>query len=159
MEIEIREARQNDVPAITEILRELGWFAHMTAESPAAIEAHVALQLALCQADKSHLVFVAEAAGEEVMGYISVPWLPYLIHAGPEGYISELFIKDNARDYGIGSRLLEIVESEAIRRGCTRLDLLNMRQRESYKRKFYTKQGWEERPQAANFVKYLGSNK
>ncbi|MGA2489073.1 MAG: GNAT family N-acetyltransferase [Anaerolineales bacterium] len=142
MEIKIREARQSDVPAITEILRELGWFAHMTAESPAATEAHVARQLALCQADKSHLVFVAEAAGEEVMGYIS-----------------ELFIKDSARGHGIGSRLLETVESEAIRRGCTRLDLLNMRQRESYQREFYTKQGWEERPQAANFVKYLGSNK
>ncbi|MGB8213149.1 MAG: GNAT family N-acetyltransferase [Anaerolineales bacterium] len=155
MEIEIRKAEQSDVPAIAKILRELGWFAHITTETPAETQAHIARQLVLCQTDDSHLVFVAEAANGEVVGYVSVHWLPYLIHTGPEGYVSELFINNSSRGQGIGSRLLETVESEAIRRGCTRLALLNMRQRESYQREFYSKHGWEERPQAANFVKVL----
>ena len=93
-----------------------------------------------------------------VLGYVAVHWVPYLIHTGPEGYISELFIRESARGQGIGARLLETVEAEAIRRGCTRLMLLNMRQRESYQREFYSKHGWEERPQAANFMKKIGND-
>jgi hypothetical protein len=33
--------------------------------------------------------------------------------------------------------------------------LLNMRQRESYARGFYAKHGWEERTQAATFIKNI----
>ena len=157
MEIEICKAEQSDVSGIAEILRELGWFAHITAETPAETRVHIADQLKLCQADDSHSVFVARTAGEAVLGYVSVHWLPYLIHSGPEGYISELFIRNSSRGQGIGSRLLETVEAEAIRRGCTRLALLNMRQRESYQREFYSRHGWVERPQAANFLKVLGN--
>jgi len=36
--------------------------------------------------------------------------------------------------------------------------LLNMRKRESYQRNFYQKHGWEERPDAANFVLQLDNN-
>ena len=159
MEIEICKAEQRDLPGIAEILRELGWFAQITAETPAETQVQIANELKLCQADDSHCVFVARAAGEAVLGYVSVHWLPYLIHTGPEGYISELFIRDSVRGQGIGTRLLETVEAEAVRRGCTRLMLLNMRQRESYKREFYFKHGWEERPQAATFMKNLGNPK
>jgi hypothetical protein len=44
------------------------------------------------------------------------------------------------------------VKEEAKSRGCSRLSLLNMRDRESYQRAFYAKDGWEERTDAANFV-------
>jgi GNAT superfamily N-acetyltransferase len=159
MEIEICKAEEKDVPGIAEILHELGWFADITAESFAETQARIANELKLCQADDSHAVFVARAAGEAVLGYASVHWVPYLLHSGPDGYISELFIRDSARGQGLGSRLLETVEAEALRRGCTRLMLLNMRQRESYQRAFYSKQGWEERPQAAIFMKNLGNPK
>lgn len=159
MEIEIRKAEERDMPAIAGILQELGWFAHLAAEAPAEIQGQVARQLALCQSDNSHLVLVAEAVGERVVGYVSVHWLPYLIHAGPEGYVSELFIREDCRGQGIGSQLLKKVEAEAREHHCSRLALLNMRQRESYQREFYIKHGWEERPQAANFVKCLGKDK
>ena len=155
MRINIRKIEQRDVPAIAEILREPGLFARIESETPAETLDHISRQLALCLNDDSHLVLVAEAVDGEILGYAAVHWLPYLIHAGPEGYISELFIRSTARDQGIGSRLLEKVEAEALRRRCSRLALLNMRTRESYQREFYTKHGWEERSQAANFVKLL----
>jgi GNAT superfamily N-acetyltransferase len=157
MEFEIFKAEQRDVPGIAEIVRELGWFADQTAETPAGTQAHIANELKLCQADDSHSAYVAKAADEAVLGYVSVHWVPYLIHSGPDGYISELFIRESARGQGIGARLLETVEAEAIRRGCKRLMLLNMRQRESYQRAFYFKHGWEERLQAATFIKNLES--
>ena len=80
MEIEICKAEQSDVAGIAEILRELGWFADITAETPAETQAHIANELKLCQADDSHCVLVARAAGEAVLGYVSVHWVPYLIH-------------------------------------------------------------------------------
>ena len=64
-------------------------------------------------------------------------------------------MSEEARGQGIGSRLLEAVKAEAKRRGCSRLQLVNFRQRESYQRGFYAKAGWEERPDGASFVLYL----
>jgi GNAT superfamily N-acetyltransferase len=77
---------------------------------------------------------------------------PYLFHAGPDGYISELFIKDTARGNGFGTALLEAIKAEAERRGCQRLFLLNIRTRESYQRHFYAGCGWEEWTDAAVFL-------
>jgi hypothetical protein len=47
------------------------------------------------------------------------------------------------------------MKAEAQERGCSRLMLINLRKRESYQRRFYQKQGWEEREEAANFVYHL----
>jgi GNAT superfamily N-acetyltransferase len=69
-----------------------------------------------------------------------------------EGYVSELFVAESARGAGLGTKLLEAVKDLAIGRGCSRLMLVNRKTRESYKRGFYRKLGWEERQEFANFV-------
>ena len=155
MDVQIRKADAADSPAIAELLRSLGTFARLNAEAPQVTQERVTRHLALCAADDSHLVLVAQAQGGEIAGYGAVHWLPYLILAGPEGYVSELFIRDACRGQGIGRQLIEVIKAEARQRGCARLMLLNMRDRESYQRRFYAKQGWEERLDAANFVLQL----
>jgi GNAT superfamily N-acetyltransferase len=152
MNIRIRKAEATDVPAISDLLRSLGTFDHINAEASQMTQARVLKHLALCSADDSHWIFVAQVPSGEIAGYCAVHWLPYLILAGPEGYVSELFVKEEFRGQGIGSQLLETTKAEAQNRGCSRLMLINMRKRESYKRQFYSKQGWEERPDAANFI-------
>ncbi|HEX2993318.1 MAG TPA: GNAT family N-acetyltransferase [Anaerolineales bacterium] len=152
MEILIRKAEITDAPALAGLLRSLGLFARIDAESPQSTEERVREHLDLCLADDSHLILVAQTSSEEIAGYCAVHWLPYLILAGPEGYVSELFIHEKFRGQGIGARLLEAIQAEAQKHGCSRLMLLNMRNRESYQRHFYAKQGWEERPDAANFI-------
>lgn len=154
-EISIRPATAGDVGAISTILRELGWFNHVNKESPADTKARIAQHLELCNSDESHTVFVAENQNGEVIGYIAVHWLPYLILAGSEGYISELFVRESDRGKGVGRKLLEVVNEQAIKRGCTRLMLVNGRNRESYKRGFYQKLGWKERQEVTNFVLLL----
>lgn len=155
MTIQIRRAEAADAPAIADLLRSIGQFAHINAEDASVTRARVGKHLALCTADDSHLILVAETPEGDIAGYGAVHWLPYLIHAGPEGYVSELFVNDAFRGQGIGSQLLEAIKTEALHHGCARLMLLNMRNRESYQRQFYAKQGWQERPDAANFVLYL----
>jgi GNAT superfamily N-acetyltransferase len=155
MDIQVRKAEAKDTPAIAELLRSLGFFAHINAETPQTTQERVARHLAMCDADNSHSVFVAQNPAGEILGYGAVHWLPYLILAGPEGYVSELFVQESHRGQGIGSQLLEVMKAEARKRGCSRLMLINLRKRESYQRQFYRKQGWEEREGVANFVYHL----
>jgi GNAT superfamily N-acetyltransferase len=155
MNIQIRRAETKDAHGIAELLRSLGWFAHINREMPQITQARVVKHLALFNADDSHSVFVALPPTGEIVGYSAVHWLPYLILTGPEGYVSELFVHDSYRSEGIGRQLLEAMKAEAQERGCSRLMLINLRKRESYQRRFYQKQGWEEREEAANFVYHL----
>ena len=151
----VRPATPDDVPAIAALLRGLGWFALINDETTAKTETRVKKHLRLCTADDSHSVLVAEDVKGAVMGYVAVHWLPYLMLPGPEGYVSELFVAETARSTGAGTRLLEAVREIAVSRGCSRLMLVNRKTRESYKRGFYRKLGWEEREEFANFVLHL----
>ena len=153
--LEIRLATPADVPAIAALLRGLGWFAFINDEATARTETRAKKHLGLCMADDSHTVLVAEDAIGAVLGYAAVHWLPYLMLPGPEGYVSDLFVTEAARGQGLGTRLLEAVRDMAVSRGCSRLMLVNRRTRESYKRGFYRKLGWEERDEFANFVLHL----
>jgi GNAT superfamily N-acetyltransferase len=79
----------------------------------------------------------------------------YLILRGPEGYVSELFVHEKARGLGVGGQLLDAIQQEARARGCFRVSLLNRNTRESYRRGFYAKRGYEEREDMVNFVMTL----
>jgi len=152
MEFHIRKATASDAEALATLIRGIGWFERFNAEPFDAARDRLASHLDMCTADDSHSIYVAVNASEGLLGYVSVHWLPYLFLRGPEGFVSELFVQDAQRGIGVGARLLETVVQVARARGCSRLQLINFRHRESYQRQFYTKQGWEERPLAANFV-------
>jgi GNAT superfamily N-acetyltransferase len=145
----------DDAPAISKILRDLGWFGHLKEESFQETEQRIQKHIALCLQDESHTLFVAENTSGNVIGYAAVHWLPYLMLKAPEGYVSELFVAESERGKGIGSQLLEVAKDEAKRRGCSRLSLLSIKHRESYKLGFYKKRGWTERKEASNFVLFL----
>jgi len=148
MEFEVRPGQTEDVAAIAKILVELEWFSHYGGIRPQ----QVSRQLELCLASDSHSVYVAVTSSGDIAGYGSVHWLPTLFMPGPEGFVTELFVKSSARGYGLGAALLEAFIAEGKQRGATRLSLLNNRHRESYQRGFYRKQGWQEREALANFI-------
>ncbi len=148
----IRTAKFTDCPSLADLLREVGWFEFIKNKTPEAANEHIATHLADCLADESHSVYVGVDETGSVAGYISVHWLAYLFLPGPEGYVSELFLRPTARGQGLGAALLGTVKAEAQERGVYRLSLLNNKSRESYERGFYQKQGWEERPIMSNFI-------
>ncbi|MFH1035979.1 MAG: GNAT family N-acetyltransferase [Pseudomonadota bacterium] len=151
----ISPATEDDAGAIAGLLQELGWFEHLSALDSEQARQHVARHLALCRADDSHLVLVARVDGGRVAAYGAVHWLPYLFKTGPEAYVSELFVAEKWRGQGLGSALLAALEQEARRRGCSQLMLVNNRERDSYQRGFYARQGWRERANMANFCRPL----
>lgn len=146
----IRRADLDDVAAISGILRDLDWFAHIRDEAFAETETRIKKHLDLCSADDSHSIMVAENSERKVVAYAAVHWLPYLMLTGPEGFISELFVLEQEQGKGIGQSLLEEVKKMARGRGCSRLHLITGNYRQSYK--FYQKLGWTERPKIANFI-------
>jgi GNAT superfamily N-acetyltransferase len=149
MKITIRPATPEDTAAIAAILNELDWF---TPPNDALDETTLSRHLQLCTTGNNHTVLAAQTAAGEVVGYAAVHWLPYLFLPGPEGYVSELFVRRAARGQGAGAQLLAAVKAQAQARGCFRLRLLNHRQRESYQRSFYKKQGWQEHEWMAVFT-------
>lgn len=152
MEKQIRKIKVQDALQLAELLRDIGWFESFKSEPIEAASQRVRLHIEQCLADNSHSVLVAETSVGQIVGYGSVHWLPYLFLPGPEGLVSELFVRESARGQGVGRELLRNIETEARARGCARLSLINLRNRESYMRQFYVKAGWEERPEAANFI-------
>ena len=152
MDIPIRNATLDDARQLAVLLQGIGWFEAFNSGDVENSTARVRARLTQCLADPSHSVFVAEWQAGEIAGYGSVHWLPYLFMSGPEGYVSELFVRESARGRGVGVKLLANIEAEARARGCQRLSLINLRSRESYQRRFYIKAGWMERADAANFV-------
>ena len=149
---EIRKASVDDAHELALLLRSIGWFDAFNSGEIEALTERVRARLEQCLADDSHLVLVAEDADHGIAAYASVHWLPYLFMAGPEGYVSELFVSEAARGRGIGRKLLAAIEKAGRARCCERLSLTNLRHRESYQRQFYNKAGWRERSEAVNFV-------
>lgn len=150
--MKIRRIRVEDTEQLASLLKEVGWFELFNHQSLAAVIELVKSQLERCLRDDSHSMLVAESTDGEIAGYVSLHWLPYLFLPGPEGFVSELFVRPAARGQGVGRQLLDRVEAEARARGCSRLSLINFRHRESYQRGFYAKMGWQERSDAANFT-------
>ncbi len=153
MVMNIRQARMEDSDGIAAILRAIGWSEQMKQETMDETRAHVEARLAQTLREQTHNVFVAEQGEDEssrIAGYVAVHWYPHLMR-GNDGYISELFVHPAMVGREIGSRLLEAVREDGLRRGCTRLLLMNRRDRESYRRGFYAKRGWKEMDNAAFF--------
>lgn len=147
----IGPAKLKDAESIEKILRELEWFDYITEKSSKVTISKLQDHLRFCQRDSCHNIFVAEK-GHEIVGYIAIHWLFYAILPGPEGYISELFVSEKERGRGIGSLLIEEVIKQAKRKGCYRLMLANNRNRLSYEKGFYKKNGFLEREHIANFI-------
>lgn len=144
----IRAATPHDATKLAALLPDL--FPKLRDQPRTSLRQQLRDHLTAAQAS-SHTIFVADA-GTEIVGDAAVHWLPCLFQSGFDGYLSELFVATSARGQAVGSSLLEATKAEAERRGCPRLTLINLRNRESYERRFYAKHGWVEQPEAARFV-------
>lgn len=143
----VREATAEDLSGIFEILLSVSKLGSFKVPEKPVIEKN----LSATMKSEDHTVLVAVADGETA-GYISIHWVPYLYKNGSEGYVSELFVLEKFRGRKVGSSLLDRAVELAKSRKCSRMQLINFKDRESYRRKFYAKHGWQEREMAADFL-------
>lgn len=147
--IHLRPLRTTDIEAIMRLHRELGWNPAFQADGST-----LRSRLTTLTEEENALLLVAEI-GSEVVGYVHGEIVTYLLFAGREMLVSELFVEEAARGRGVGTALMAAIEAEAVKRRCFRISVLNSRERESYKRGFYPSLGYEERVHTANFTKRL----
>jgi GNAT superfamily N-acetyltransferase len=147
----IREALKSDSEALVNLLCEIE-SARAMGRSPVEVRVRLERALPVAVAASESIVLVSVNEDQALNGYCSIHIVPFLILAGPEAYLTELFVRPSSRGLGIGSQLLDEAKHRAQRRGCSRLSLLNDRDIESYQRGFYEKHGWTQRESMANFV-------
>ena len=149
----IRPALPEDAAGIAELLHDIGWFkAYETRSAAQNTEAVQALLDELQSGPERSLMLVAQDGQHRIHGYCAVHWLPVAVQQGWEAYVSELFVAEAARGAGLGQLLLDAATQAARERRCLRIWLVNNRERPSYVRGFYSRQGWSEQAEMARFV-------
>jgi GNAT superfamily N-acetyltransferase len=114
----------------------------------------IAATLSVFASSAQDRILVAELDGK-LVGYTAYHWVPFPMIQGVEVYVSDLLVAAASRGGGIGSRLLQAIETEARARGCVRVMLNNHKTDASYTRQFYPMHEFCERNDFANFVKTL----
>ncbi len=92
-DVAIRLAAVEDAAHLAALLRDIDQFQRLKAEPEATTVQNVRAALTLALADDSHTIWIAVDANGVILAYAAVHWLPYLFLAGPEGYLSELFVR------------------------------------------------------------------
>ena len=153
--ITIREARVEDARSMAQILREIGWSERRNALPLEEISGPIEKLIERRRQDREgHSMIVAVDKDDKVLGFTNVHWVPFIMLGSTEGYVSDVFVSPASSGMGAGRALIEHVMEEGKQRGVMRLMLTNGKEKPSYKRGFYKKLGWTERPKVANFVYY-----
>ena len=145
----VRPATSADAHAIATFLSELNWFSGLKDKSIEDIETFVSESLSR---DNSQALIEIALINDQVVGYVHIVLQNVLFLPGPSAYLSELFIHPGFRGQGIGSALLNKALNFADENRAARVMLNNDRERDSYERGFYSKHGFAERENMANFV-------
>ncbi|HKG05493.1 MAG TPA: GNAT family N-acetyltransferase [Pedobacter sp.] len=138
----IRKAETKDVPAIRDLLEQLGYPTQ---------DGLVARRLEKLGISSEHCDVVCES-GNNVVGFMSVHFIPQVAFDAEYAVISYLIVDDQKRSHGIGKALEEYATEIAVERGCRRIYLHSNARRVDAHR-FYIRQDYEE--YAKTFVKYL----
>lgn len=133
--MQIREARIGDGVAIAKLLAALDYPA-----SEGFIESRIEQQL---KHHDARLLVAVE--GDELLGFISLHFIPQLALPGDFCRISYFCVGEASRSRGVGTGLEEATVALARERGCDRIEVHCHARREAAHR-FYYRQGYSESP-------------
>jgi predicted N-acetyltransferase YhbS len=141
--IAIRPARSTDAPAISPLLRQLGY------NQPPTVLAH---RMADCL---DALAFVAES-NEQIVGFMSLHIIDWLHRPDAAARLSALIVDESHRRSGVGRALIALAETMAAQRGCTYIELTsNLRRRADGTYDFYDALGYGRAEDTTYFRKPL----
>jgi GNAT superfamily N-acetyltransferase len=131
-EVQVRRARAADLSQLAPLCEQLGY--------PSKVE-DVGRRLAGIESSHEHAVFVAEAAGSSLAGFISV-FVMRTLESNPFVEIGALVVDEAWRSRGVGEQLVEQAEQWARENGCV---LVRVRSNVIRDRahKFYERLGFE----------------
>lgn len=150
--VKIRVADKKDREELYDLIHELGYSNLQQSEFDKTFDEH------LLRRDLWVLIAEETATGK-ILGLASMSERPQLRLAGPLVTIDEFVISEQARGMGIGALLLEEAKRQANSFGASRLQLDTNRQRESYQRRFYNKNGFTEADSAVMRLEFSPKDK
>jgi GNAT superfamily N-acetyltransferase len=133
--MQIRDGQVEDSEAITRLLAELDY--------PAAqdwVASRIREQL-----PHPDMELMVAVEGQQVLGFISVNFIPQLALPGDFCRISYFCVSALARGKGVGKGLEAAVCSLAVARGCDRIEV-HCHARRAQAHQFYQRQGYAESP-------------
>ena len=131
----IRNATYRDAPAIRLLLEALGYKTSMSL---------LVNQLEILFGGNDHQVFVYEM-NKEVVGFISVHYMPQLAFDGELVFISYLSVDETVKDQRIDKSLEQHIAQEARKRKCDRIQV-HCHDWRTPSHKFYKEQGYQDYP-------------
>jgi GNAT superfamily N-acetyltransferase len=139
----IRQATLSDALAIARLLTQLGY--------PVS-KAFVHRQLTDLLNDKDEDLLVGTADHQEVIGFLSMHYIPQIGVEGSFARISYFCVDANAQSKGVGTELERAACRLALARKCDRIEL-HCHSRRTDAHRFYARRGYTESPKY--FVKKL----
>lgn len=138
--VRIREATEDDLPRLIELLAQLSLDAPREDAGPPLPQTYSAAFVEI-QADQRQRLLVAEASGR-IAGSATLIIVPNLTHQGrPYAIVENVVVDQTQRGGGIGELLMRHAIEAAGRAGCYKLSLTSNRRREDAHR-FYERLGF-----------------
>ncbi|MCZ4059019.1 GNAT family N-acetyltransferase [Pantoea sp. LMR881] len=131
----IRRAQAKDSFALSALLAELGY---------GGTESFIDQRLAQLITHPNEMLLVAEH-GHQVLGFLSMHFIPQLALAGDFARISYFCIAEGERSKGVGQQLIQHAEAIAVQRGCDRVEVhCNISRLKA--NQFYLREGYIDSP-------------
>lgn len=135
MKVHIRSAKSEDIQAICDLLKQMGY------SQPLAL---IQEKFELLNHDSNSQILVAEEEGK-ICGFLSLYFIPQIALQGDFAKICYLCVNENMRSNGVGHLLVQEAEQLAKRHGCDRMELHSGVQR-PLAHQFYLREGYVEAP-------------
>jgi GNAT superfamily N-acetyltransferase len=133
--VQIREAKIDDSKPIAKLLTALDY-----PDTDRFIESKIEQQL---KHHDARLLVAVE--GPEILGFISLHFIPQLALPGDFCRISYFCVNEASRSRGVGAKLEEAANALAIEMGCDRIEV-HCHTRRVLAHKFYYRRGYSESP-------------
>jgi GNAT superfamily N-acetyltransferase len=133
--MQLRPAQSDDVENIALMMYYLGY---------PALPSELKLILSDILNNPAVKVFLAVYTDGKPIGLINLHYLPALRLKGYQVSIEELVVHPDFRGQAVGKRLLDFAREYAEEKGAVRLEVATSNKRESFRRKFYEKNGFKD---------------
>lgn len=132
--MQLRPAQSDDVEDIALMMDYLGY---------PALASELKVILSDILSNPAMKIFLAVYANGKPIGLVNLHYFSVLRLKGYQISIEELVVHPDFRGQGVGKKLLNFAREYAEEKGAVRLEVIISNKRESYKRRFYTKNGFE----------------
>jgi|LGVF01.1.fsa_nt_gb GNAT superfamily N-acetyltransferase len=147
--MQLRPAHSDDLETIALMMDYLGY---------PAVPSELKTILSDILSNPAMKLFLVVYTDGKPIGLINLHYLPALRLKAYQVSIEELVVHPDFRGQAVGKKLLDFAREYAEKKGAVRLEVIISNKRESYKRRFYTKNGFEDAASSVYRINFKPEN-